>query len=263
MRLAQVVANLLINAAKYTEPGGHISIFAGRERDQVAIGVSDDGIGIAPEMLPRVFDLFVQDRQALDRSQGGLGLGLAIARGLVLQHGGTVAVRSDGLGCGAEFTVTLPAFDADASTLLTPAAAESSAVALGDRRVRVLVVDDNEDAADMLASAVQVAGYDTKVAHDGPEALAIASTFRPDIALLDIGLPVMDGYELAARLREVLPNKRLHLLAVTGYGQDVHRERSRAAGFDEHFVKPVDMSALLRALGDLVADAAPARHAMA
>jgi signal transduction histidine kinase/FixJ family two-component response regulator len=247
-RLAQVLANLLTNAAKYSEPESEIEVSAEREGDLVSIHVRDHGIGIAPEMLPRVFDLFVQDRQALDRSQGGLGLGLAIARGLVEKHGGAIRAHSDGIGCGAEFTVTLPAFLRDASERRARDAASSGAIAPSANRQRVLVVDDNADAAEMLSAVVESAGYDTQVAHDGPSALAVAPVFQPDIALVDIGLPVMDGYELAGRLREALPGKPLRLMAVTGYGLETDRQRSRRAGFDLHFVKPVDVRALLSAL---------------
>jgi CheY-like chemotaxis protein len=263
VRLAQVVANLLMNAAKYTEPGGHISMSAEKDGDEIVIQVSDDGIGIPPEMLPCIFDQFVQGPRALDRAEGGLGLGLAIARGLVVQHGGNVSAHSDGVGHGAVFTVRLPAFQEDPSHSMIPKASESSAVLLNSRHYRVLVVDDNEDAADMLAVAVQIAGYETAVAHDGPEALAVAATFRPDVALLDIGLPVMDGYELAARLRELLPTKPLHLIAVTGYGQEDHRERSRAAGFDMHFVKPIDVASLLLVLNEILPTEMSARDATA
>jgi signal transduction histidine kinase/ActR/RegA family two-component response regulator len=249
-RLAQVLANLLTNAAKYSEPESQIEVSAERDGDRVSIHVRDHGIGIAPEMLPRVFDLFVQDRQALDRSQGGLGLGLAIARGLVEKHGGKIRAHSDGIGCGAEFSVTLPAFLRDASEPRARDAASAGLIApMGDRR-RVLVVDDNADAAEMLAAVVESAGYDTQVAHDGPSALAVAATFQPDIALVDIGLPVMDGYELAGRLREALPQKELRLMAVTGYGLETDRQRARRAGFDLHFVKPVDVHSLLKALDD-------------
>jgi signal transduction histidine kinase/ActR/RegA family two-component response regulator len=247
-RLAQVLANLLTNAAKYSEPESEIEVFAERTGDAVSIHVRDHGIGIAPEMLPRVFDLFVQDRQALDRSQGGLGLGLAIARGLVEKHGGTIRAESDGIGCGAEFTVTLPAFLRDASEARAPDTLAPAGIVPAESRRRVLVVDDNADAAEMLAAVVGAAGYETQVAHDGPSALAVAETWEPDIALVDIGLPVMDGYELAGRLREIVTSKPLRLMAVTGYGLEADRQRSRRAGFDMHLVKPVDVRALLSAL---------------
>jgi signal transduction histidine kinase/DNA-binding response OmpR family regulator len=240
-RLAQVVSNLLTNAAKYTERGGRITVSAERHGDRIAIRVQDTGIGIAPEMLPRVFDMFVQEHQALDRSRGGLGLGLTIVRSLVAMHGGTVEVHSEGRNRGSEFVVALPA------AVVRPPARSSEAVAPDGVRHgtvagrRILVVDDNEDAADLLASALEVMGHTTRVAHDGPEALKAAAEFDPDLALLDIGLPVMDGYELARRLHDDPGLRRMPLVAVTGYGQPADRQRSEAAGFDAHLVKPVDI----------------------
>jgi PAS domain S-box-containing protein len=239
VRLGQVVANLLNNAAKYTEDGGRIEIDGRREGDRVVVRVRDTGIGIAPEILPRVFDLFVQERQALDRSQGGLGLGLAIVRSLVAAHGGTVAARSDGIGRGAEFEVRLPAADdvtRAGATSLRPAGpvAERSGV-------RVLVVDDNTDALELLSEGLGLLGHEVHQAHDGPTALAVAERVHPSVAILDIGLPVMDGYELARRLRAIDSLAGIQLVAVTGYGQTTDRKRSAEAGFDEHLVKPVSI----------------------
>jgi signal transduction histidine kinase/DNA-binding response OmpR family regulator len=240
-RLAQVVANLLANAAKYTERGGRITVSAERCGDRLAVRVEDTGIGIAPEMLPRVFDMFVQEQQALDRSRGGLGLGLTIVRSLVAMHGGTVEVHSEGRNRGSEFVVALPA-----AVVRQPAGAGPAAAPNGARRDagsghRILVVDDNEDAAELLASALEIMGYTARVANDGPEALKLAAEFDPDLALLDIGLPVMDGYELARRLHDDPGLRRVPLIAVTGYGQPSDRQRSEAAGFDAHLVKPVDI----------------------
>jgi len=240
-RLAQVVSNLLTNAAKYTERGGRITVAAEQRGDRLAIRVQDTGIGIAPEMLPRVFDMFVQEQQALDRSRGGLGLGLTIVRSLVAMHGGTVEVHSEGRNRGSEFVVALPA-----AVVRPPAGADLAAAPDGARRGagaghRILVVDDNEDAADLLASALEIMGYTARVAHDGPEALKLAAEFDPDLALLDIGLPVMDGYELARRLHDDPGLRRVPLVAVTGYGQPADRQRSEDAGFDAHLVKPVDL----------------------
>jgi PAS domain S-box-containing protein len=240
-RLAQVVSNLLANAAKYTERGGRITVSAERRGDGIAIRVKDTGIGIAPEMLPRVFDMFVQEQQALDRSRGGLGLGLTIVRSLVAMHGGTVEVHSEGRNRGSEFVVALPA-----AVVRPPAGASEAAAPNGAWRGpgsghRILVVDDNEDAAELLASALEIMGYTTRVAHDGPEALKAATEFDPDVALVDIGLPVMDGYELARRLHDDPGLRRVPLVAVTGYGQPSDRRRSEAAGFDAHLVKPVDI----------------------
>jgi signal transduction histidine kinase len=238
-RLAQVIANLVTNAAKYTPPEGRITVTAAREGGRVALRVRDDGIGIDPEMLPRVFDLFVQERQAIDRAQGGLGLGLSIVRSLVALHAGTVEARSEGPGKGSEFVVSLPVLEESAAAeergRSSPVPALSSAQA-----PRVLVVDDNEDAAETLALLLSADGYATRVAHDGPRALALVGDFVPDVAVLDIGLPVMDGYELARRLRAESGVGRVRLIALTGYGQADDVRRAKEAGFDEHLVKPVD-----------------------
>ena len=243
-RLAQAVSNLLSNSAKYTPPGGHVEISAARAGGRVVLTVRDDGVGISPSMLPRVFDMFAQERQNIDRSQGGLGLGLAIADNLVKMHGGTVAAFSDGVGKGSVFTLDLPA----ASTVAAPEAEASlpprRGAAVGRR---VLVVDDNPDAAELLLEILSAIGHDVEIAFDGPQALELAGTFLPDVALLDIGLPVMDGYELARRLRDRVDGVRL--VAVTGYGQESDRQRARDAGFDAHVVKPVEFDALQAAIG--------------
>ncbi len=239
-RLAQVFANLLTNAAKYTREGGHIWVTARREDSELAVYVRDDGAGIAPDMLPRVFDMFVQEKQMLDRSAGGLGLGLTIVRSLVELHGGTVSVTSPGLGLGSEFVVRLPY----APGATSPGVAKSSNPPAASQTLaaRVLVVDDNMDAAEMLSLALEMSGYVTRVAHDGPEALRAADEFSPQLAVLDIGLPVMDGYEVARRLKTRFP--KLPLVALTGYGQVDDARRAREAGFDEHLVKPVDLDRL-------------------
>jgi signal transduction histidine kinase len=249
-RLAQVMANLLTNAAKYTERGGTVTV-RGDSRDGFALlSVRDSGMGIAPDMLPRVFDMFTQERQALARTQGGLGLGLSIVRNLVELHGGTVEAFSEGRNRGSEFVVRLP--------LSSGAAAEAgreSAPRVQARPERegplVLIVDDNADAAAMLAEYVRSLGYRVRTAHDGPAALKSAAEILPHVALLDIGLPVMDGYELAARLREIQRGDGLKLVAVTGYGQAADRDRSRQAGFDAHLVKPVDLDDLAGVLAAL------------
>jgi PAS domain S-box-containing protein len=239
-RLGQVVSNLLTNAAKYTEAGGRIAVTAWRADDEVCISVRDTGIGISPEMLPRVFDLFAQEAQAADRAQGGLGLGLTIVRNLVDLHGGTVDARSEGLGLGSEFVVRLPALAAPAVAALAEPAPPADVVFDRDA-LRVLVVDDNRDAADMLVEVLRSFGHHPRAAHDGPAALKVCGEFKPDVALLDIGLPVMDGYELAERIRDLPGFERIRLVAVTGYGQDSDRERSRLAGFHHHLVKPIDI----------------------
>jgi PAS domain S-box-containing protein len=243
VRLAQVIANLLTNAAKFTERGGRIAIVAERSGGDVLVRVRDNGAGIAPELLPRVFDLFTQGQRTLDRSRGGLGIGLTLVRNLVEAHGGSVSAQSEGLGKGSEFVVRLPAPTTPAAEA-TPEPDPPRARA-AHRARRVLVVDDNEDAAGMLAELLEAVGHDVRVAHDGPEALSVAPGFEPDVALLDIGLPIMDGYELAARLRA---QGATRLMAVTGYGQRHDRQRSRDAGFERHFVKPVDSNELLSAI---------------
>jgi len=247
-RLAQAVCNLLTNAAKYTERKGEIVIDAQRSGADAVLRVRDNGVGIAPELLAHIFEPFVQAPQALERAQGGLGLGLAIVRSLVTLHGGSVHAASDGPGRGAELTIRLPLAE-------SAAAAERTAVAVGRARapapdaIRVLIVDDNSDAAETLASALRLQGMAVEVAHDGPQALKAAPDFRPNVALLDIGLPVMDGYELARRLRWAASRDplapQLTLIALTGYGEQSDRERSREAGFVHHLVKPVDLEALM------------------
>jgi signal transduction histidine kinase/DNA-binding response OmpR family regulator len=243
VRMAQVIANLLTNAAKYTLPGGRITVSAAREGHDIVIHVQDIGAGISADLLPRVFDLFVQARQTLSRAQGGLGLGLAIVKSLVGMHGGSVSATSEGLGHGSTFTIRLPSIEGRATER---AASSPLRATSGPRLARVLVVDDNVDGAEMLAEALHGLGYRTAVAHDGPQALEVAAEFEPQIALLDIGLPVMDGYELGGRLREQRAN--LTLVAITGYGQDTDRDRARAAGFNDHLTKPVDIEMLGRVL---------------
>jgi signal transduction histidine kinase len=249
-RLAQVVSNLLTNAAKYTDPGGRIEITGGREGEEAVLRVRDSGIGINPELVPHVFDLFVQSKRAIDRAQGGLGLGLTIVRSLVELHGGAVSAASEGTSRGSTFTVRLP-LSAVADARAEAAAERPGAEGEGPRTKRILVVDDNRDAAELMAEALAASGHETRVAFDGPEALEVAAAFAPEVALLDIGLPVMDGYELARRLREHSGGDRLRLVAVTGYGQSKDRERSRAAGFDEHLVKPVDLDHLEKVIDRL------------
>jgi CheY-like chemotaxis protein len=252
VRLAQVIANLLTNAAKYTAVQGAITVTARREDEQVVLRVRDNGIGMTAAMLPKVFDLFAQEWQASDRSHGGLGLGLSIVRNLVALHGGTVEAHSEGLGCGSEFVVRLPALRVENRVDDQPAdlARRDSGARTGRS---ILVVDDNEDVADMLAQMLEHLGHVVRVVHDGPAALALPDDFIPDLALLDIGLPVMDGYELARRLRERPALKNLTLVAVTGYGQESDRKLSREAGFDAHLVKPVDpgrLEAIVKQLTD-------------
>ncbi len=242
-RLAQVVANLLTNAAKYTEPGGRIRLAADRTGGEVTLAVSDNGRGISPELLPRMFDLFVQGHPRGDRSQGGLGLGLAIVRSLVELHGGRVEARSTGPGHGSEFVVRLPVFEPSrAESVAAPA--EVASGARPGRPLRILVIDDNRDGADFLAEVLSEMGHEVAVAYDGPSGLATAASFRPELALVDIGLPIMDGYEVARRLRAEPGLEGLTLVAVTGYGQKADRERALRQGFAEHLTKPLDLERL-------------------
>ncbi len=250
-RLAQVVANLLTNAAKYTEPVGRVTVRARSEDGWVSVEVRDTGVGIEPDVLPHIFDMFVQERQAIDRAIGGLGLGLAIVRSLVTQHGGVVTADSEGRGRGSVFTVRLPHLleRQQAPPLEAPAGRRHTP----DGR-RVLVVDDNRDAALMLVDMLTTLGYQARSAHDGPSAIALVEDFDPDVAFIDIGLPVMNGYELARRLTAGLAHPRIRLVALTGYGLQRDRRLSAAAGFAAHLVKPVEAERL-RATIDAVLDA--------
>jgi CheY-like chemotaxis protein len=244
IRLAQVFSNLLINAAKYTDPGGQIRITASIERDTLLVAVRDTGIGIPAEMMPRLFEMFSQAPHALGRSQGGLGLGLALVRGIVQLHGGSVSARSDGTNRGSEFTVRLP-LGVPASIAQASAQPTSPVDAAA---VRVLVVDDNEDAAEMCATLLELAGHDVRRAYNGRSALALANAFRPRVVLLDIGLPDIDGYEVARALRRAPWAAGILLIAVSGWGQEQDKQRALEAGFDHHLTKPIDLSALERVL---------------
>ena len=243
-RLEQVVVNLLTNAAKYTGENGRIWLALEREGDEAVIRIRDTGVGIAPGLLPRVFDLFTQAERTLDRSQGGLGIGLALVQRLVEMHRGTVEVTSV-LGHGSEFVVRLPVLLAPAPVI--PVTSIAPPVA-SEGLLRILVVDDNVDSADSLAMLLQACGHNVRTAYDGKSGLGVALEYRPEVMLLDIGLPGMDGYEVAKRLRLLHELPDLVLIAMTGYGLDSDRNRSKEAGFDHHLVKPADFDALLRIL---------------
>jgi signal transduction histidine kinase/DNA-binding response OmpR family regulator len=249
-RLTQVIANLLNNAARYTDPGGHISIRAHRDGARVVLEVRDDGRGIPGHMLPRVFDLFVQAERTRDRSQGGLGLGLTLVRRLVEMHGGTVSAASEGLDKGSTFTVTLPLAEQAHDVEIAPAKRPSGTFPVVRRSgaLTILVVEDNEDSRDLLQLLLEARGHHVDVAADGTSGLAQLLEQRHDVALLDIGLPGVDGYELVRRLREQRPDRSTRLIAITGYGQGEDRARALAAGFDEHLVKPVSVVDLERVL---------------
>ncbi len=248
-RLAQVLSNLLTNAAKYTERGGDIRLAAERRGDGVVVSVRDTGIGIAAEHLPRLFEMFSQVDSALERSPGGLGIGLALVRGLVEMHGGTVEARSEGRGRGSEFVVRLP-LPGDPPAGPARADDDSGPAAARPRR-RVLVADDNRDAADSLAEMLRLFGHEVHAAHDGREAVEAAAWFRPEVALLDIGMPRLNGYEAARLIREQADRRRVVLVAVTGWGQEDDRRRGAEAGFDAHLTKPVAPADLDRLLTGL------------
>jgi len=236
-RLEQIVVNLLTNAAKYTADGGRIFLSVDQVGDECAFRVRDTGVGIAPALLPRIFDLFTQAERSLDRSQGGLGIGLAVVQRLVDLHGGRVAARSS-LGHGSEFVVHLPVVVPDGAPASLDSIAATAPMGPG---LRLLVVDDNVDAAESLAMLLQTSGHVVWTAYSGPSALSSAAEHRPEVVLLDIGLPELDGFEVAKRMREDPAHEAMVLVALTGYGQAADRERSREAGFDHHLVKPVDL----------------------
>ncbi|MGE3776891.1 MAG: MEDS domain-containing protein [Pirellulaceae bacterium] len=251
VRLAQVFSNLLANSAKYTEYGGQIALTAQVEEDEVVIRVRDSGIGIDAELLPHVFELFTQSERAIDRSQGGLGIGLTVSKSLVEMHGGSIAATSAGHGKGSEFVVRLPLVRRAERPLLRHVPSPPC------QRRRILVVDDNAAAAKMLSLLLRKMGpHHIELAHDGPRALELARDFQPDIVLLDIGLPRMSGYEVAQQLRELPRSSPLLLVALTGYGSDEDRRRSQLAGFDEHLIKPPALESLQQLLAHPVLAAA-------
>jgi PAS domain S-box-containing protein len=261
-RLEQVIDNLLTNAAKYSDPGGRIALSACREGDWAVLKLRDAGVGIAPDQLPHIFGLFVQAERRLDRSQGGLGIGLNLVRSLVGMHGGQVTAASEGLGKGSEFVVRLPALP----VVLDPAPEVSGNLKTPSKpalpRQRILVVDDNVDSARSMGLLLKrMWGQVVEVAHDGEEAMEKAATFRPDMVLLDIGLPGLSGYDVAERLRRSPGSEGLTLVAMTGWGNDEDRRRSKEAGFAHHLVKPVDLDALHALIAEGPKDAADPQRA--
>ena len=245
-RLAQVFLNLLNNAAKFTDPGGRIDFSLTVRDAEVLARVSDSGIGIAPQVIDEIFEMFAQADRSLERTNMGLGVGLSLSRRLVELHGGTLEARSEGAGRGAEFIVRLPALGVEAPARLRPAAGGAARPA---RQRRVLVGDDNQDFANSLASVLQSMGHEVRAEHDGEAGLSAAMAFRPEVAFLDIGMPKLNGYDLAARLRAHPVTAATTLIAVTGWGQATDLQRARDAGFDEHMVKPVEMDRLEALLG--------------
>lgn len=250
-RLEEVIVNLLTNAAKYTEEGGRIELSLEREPNHATLRVRDSGIGISAELLPRIFDLFTQAERSLDRSQGGLGIGLSLVQRLVELHGGTVTAHSAGLGQGSEFIARLPLA---ADPVFAPAMPKADQITPGATGLRVLVVDDNVDGCTMLAHYLRHQGYAVQTAYTGPAALTVAEVWRPDVVLLDIGLPGLDGYEVARRLRADTVRTKTKLVAITGYGQESDVQLAREAGFDAHLLKPADSVELLNLLTTLLED---------
>jgi len=252
VRLAQVFSNLLHNACKYTPPGGSISLAAEAQGGEVVVNVKDSGIGISPAQLGSIFDMFARADTTLERSRGGLGIGLTLVKRLVEMHGGTIEAHSEGEGRGSEFSVRLPRLAGKPAAREGPVAAAK--VGPGPARHRVLVVDDNVDSADSLATLMHLSGHETRIAYDGEDALAAAEEFRPEVILLDIGLPKVHGFGVCRGVREKPWGEDIVIVALTGWGQDEDRQRSQEAGFDRHIVKPVDYQALTELLDSLLAE---------
>jgi PAS domain S-box-containing protein len=252
VRLAQVFSNLLHNACKYTPPGGSISLTAETRGDGVVVSVKDSGIGISPAQIGSIFDMFARVDTTLERSRGGLGIGLTLVKRLVEMHGGTIEAHSDGAGLGSEFSVRLPLLAGKPAAHEQPVAAAN--IGPGSAPHRVLVVDDNVDSADSLATLMRLSGHETRIAYDGEEALAAAEEFRPEAILLDIGLPKLHGFGVCRRVRAEPWGEGIVMVALTGWGQDEDRQRSKDAGFDRHIVKPVDYQALTELLDSLLAE---------
>jgi CheY-like chemotaxis protein len=243
-RIEQVVSNLLDNALKYTPAGGHVRVATGRSRDRAMLSVRDTGKGIRPDVLSRVFDLFVQEPQALDRARGGLGLGLTLVKRLIEMHGGSVAATSAGPGLGSEFCVFLPILE------MPDERGDGEAADPSPTRVRrrVLIVEDGADARESLRLLLELAGHEVATAEDGPDGLREIERFRPDVALVDLGLPGIDGYDVARGARNGAHGRHVRLVALTGYGQAADQRRALEAGFDVHLTKPVDPSTLEKLL---------------
>ena len=269
VRLAQVLTNLMTNAAKYTEPGGRIGLAAEVVAEAgtrtVVMKITDDGTGIPAEKLPHLFDLFFQIDSSFTREGGGLGVGLALVRRLVEMHGGRVSAHSAGSGQGSEFIVRLPVLS-EAEAQPTPVSQPAGEATASLAPQRILLVDDNRDAVDALATLLRLEGHDVHVANDGEDGVRQAATLAPDAILLDIGMPKVDGYEACRRIRDQAAGRRVAIIALTGFGQAQDRRRAQDAGFDAHFVKPVDLATLLQRLGTLASDTAiratppPATH---
>jgi CheY-like chemotaxis protein len=251
VRLTQVVNNLLTNAARYTDVGGHIRLSAAHEETgSLRISIKDNGIGIPEPLLTQVFDLFFQTKQGVDRREGGLGIGLALVKSIVELHGGSVQANSRGEGQGSEFIVRLPSKGMSESPH-QHSLTHSIQTKLAVGELRIMIVDDNVDAADTLGRLLAINGHVVKVFNDPVTALTAVEHFKPEIAVLDIGLPVLDGYELAKRMRTILEGHPCRLIALTGYGQDADKAKSQVAGIERHFVKPVDLNELICFVNEL------------
>jgi PAS domain S-box-containing protein len=242
VRMTQVIANLLMNAAKYTDVGGRIRLSATCEANELTISVADNGIGVSADALPRLFDMFVQVEEARDRHEGGLGIGLALAKRLVELHLGTIEVRSAGVGCGSEFIVAMPCRLQTSASAVLPAAGPSVQPAVVP--LRIVIADDNRDAAESLAMLLEIDGHHVSVAHDGPAALSMVDAVHPQVAVLDIGMPGLNGYQVAQRIRGSMRSEAIVLVALTGWGQAQDLEHAKAAGFDHHLVKPAEPGAV-------------------
>lgn len=249
VRLAQVVSNLLINSAKYTHRGGTIRLSAARDDEAAVLAVTDDGIGIPTDMLDAVFGMFTQVDRTLEKANGGLGVGLSLVKGLVEMHGGSIKARSEGEGKGSEFAVRLPAASAPADPAPLPDAPAKNAEP--DGRCRILLIDDNVDAADSLGQILELMDHEVRTAYDGESGIEAARAFRPDIVLCDIGMPKMNGYDTARALRSEAWGKDTVLVALTGWSHEEDRRKSAEAGFDHHLVKPVEVDTLMALLADL------------
>jgi CheY-like chemotaxis protein len=254
-RLAQVVGNVVTNAAKYTAEGGTIQVVGTPADGNVVLRVEDNGIGVAPDLLPRIFEAFVQGDRSLDRSEGGLGMGLALARKLIELHGGTIAARSDGPGKGSAFTISLPHVASLPRDPVPPAMVAS--LETPANRLKVLVVEDNVDAAQAVGEGMRLMGHQVTVVHDAAAAIDALVEIEADVGVVDIGLPGVDGYALARRIRSGTQSPNVFLVALTGYGQESYRARSREAGFDAHVVKPIDLESLRDLLNGVRSAAEP------
>jgi signal transduction histidine kinase/CheY-like chemotaxis protein len=251
VRLAQIVSNLLNNAAKYTERGGQIWLTAARKGNDAIVTVRDTGIGVPPETMPRIFEMFTQAERPAHRSAGGLGIGLTLVRRLVQMHGGTIMASSEGPGKGSEFTLTLPMVDRSLLVKKKRVKRARETQIGNPTSFRILVVDDNRDSAESLGLLLDLLGYEVRVVHDGLTAVRVAGEFEPRAVLLDIGLPSLNGYDAARRIRQQPGGAQAVLIAVTGWGQEVDRQRSKQAGFDHHLVKPLDPDTLTTLLASL------------